>query len=205
MYILGIIDDDREQFRLFSRRFRNLNKDIKSVFVENCRSCEDVYNWIIDNNIECLLVDYKLSDLYQFTGAELVNYINSKVPDLPCIVLTSYKEDAEDEKLVIEPLIFEKSIMYKEKGSPEIERFINKVTHAIEVFRNRMKVNEEEYKLLFERKKELNSSEYERLQELFKLLKSYKIIENISIASIDSIVCDKIDNLIQKIDKIIEE
>ena len=205
MYILGIIDDDKEQFRLFSRRFKNLNKDIKSIFVEKCNSCEDVYNWIIDNKIECLLVDFKLLDLYQFNGAELVDYINSKIPDLPCIVLTSFKEDAEDEKLVMEPLIFEKSIMYKEKGSQEIEKFINQLTHAIEVFRNRMKKNEEEYRLLLRRKEELNSTEYERLQDLFKLLKSYRIIDNISIASIDSVVSNKIDSLILKIDKIIEE
>lgn len=205
MYRLAIIEDNKDQYVRLNRRFGNINKDINLDLVENCETCEDVYNWIVDNSIECLLVDYKLSNIYEFTGAQLVSYINSKIPDLPCVILTAYTEDAEAEKLVVKPLIFDKSVMTEAKDSPSLKEFLSLTMHAVDVFKKRMENNKVEYKELLGRKEELNSNEYSRLEELFRILKSYKIIDDISVANISEVVEDKINNLIKKLDQIIED
>lgn len=207
LYRLALIDDNKRQFDIFSRRFKKLEKDIELLFVENCTTCEDVLDWIIENKIECLLVDYKLTNKYNFTGAQLINYVNGRILDLPCVILTSYMEDAEDEKLVMKPLIFDKNIMTESKDSDQLREFIRTLIHSIQVFRKRMELNKDEYKDLLEKNKneKLNSKEYERFENLFKMLKSYDIIDDISVVSINMKFDTQMDNLINKIDKLLNK
>lgn len=211
MYKIGFIDDNESQFRRLNRKFKRITsivqKEIELEFVEECTNCSDVAEWILNNQVECLMVDYKLSNKYLFSGVELINYINSKIRDLPCVVLTSFPNDAIDKKLVIKPLIFDKEILTEESGSNKFKDFTEMLIHSIEVFRNRIKINEDEYKYLLEKYKKdsLNSDEYERFEELFKLLKSYDMIEDVSIVNINKKVETDITNLINKIDKLLEK
>lgn len=205
MYNLGMVDDDQQQFSTFKRRFRNINKEISITLADNCETYQEIYNWIIDQKIECLLVDHKLANQYNFNGVELVNYISSKIPDLPCVILTSYTEDAESEKLVIKPLIFDKSLMGEKKDSEKLNAFINLVTHGVDVFRNRMELNKAEYTTLLENKENLNPEEYNRLEDLFHILKSYGIIDEVSVISLNDKFQKEIDKLMDKLDKIIDK
>lgn len=205
MYNLGMVDDDQQQFSTFKRRFRNINKEIAITLVDNCETYQEIYNWIIDKKIECLLVDHKLANQYSFNGVELVNYVNSKIPDLPCVILTSYTEDAESEKLVIKPLIFDKNLMGEKKDSEKLNNFINLVIHGVDVFRNRMELNKAEYTNLLKNKEKLNAEEYTRLEELFHILKSYGIIDEVSVLSLNDKFQNEIDKIINRLDKIIEK
>lgn len=207
MYKIAFIDDSEKQFNLFSRRLKKLEKQIDLVFVEDCKTCEDISEWIIEKNIECLLVDYKLVEKYGFTGAKLINFLNSKIPSFPCIVLTSYPEDAEDEKLVMKPLIFDKNIIIESQESDRLREFIIMLIHSVEVFRKRLVMNQESYKILMDKNKksELTSKEYEEFEFLFKMLRAYGIIDDVSIVSINKKFNNQIDELMCKIDKLIDK
>ncbi|GAA0780151.1 hypothetical protein [Hathewaya limosa] len=207
MYNIGLIDDEYEQLKRYQKRFKSINKDIVISSVEGCHTCEDVVQWILNNRIECLLVDYKLVNKFSFTGAELINCINNKIGDLPCVILTSHKEDAEDEKLVLKLLIFDKELIGKERTSSELQEFIAMIIHAIEVFRKRFQLKKERYEALLQKaqKDVLNFKEKEQLEDLFKALRSYDIIDDVSVVSINKQVEDKVDNLINKIDELLNK
>lgn len=85
---IGFLDDESEAFVDYNKRLSKYG--IELLFVEDCVDKEDVLNWIINNEIQLLLVDYMLSELYDFNGTELIYYLNDKIPDFTCLILTSH-------------------------------------------------------------------------------------------------------------------
>lgn len=211
LYKIGFIEDSDKQFRRYKKKIEktanNLQFEISLSLVEDTVTCEDVAEWILDNKVECLIVDYKLSDKYAFSGVELINCINRKIRELPCVILTSFPNDAISEKLVIKPLIFDKEIMTEETTNSKVIKFVEMLIHSIEVFRNRMKTNEQEYEILLEKHRNgtIKSDEFENLEELLKLLKAYNLIEDISIVSLNKKVEQDISNLLDDIDKLLKK
>ena len=51
-YNIGYIDDDSSAFKDYAELLENY---ITLKLVENCSTKQDVYNWILENKIECFI------------------------------------------------------------------------------------------------------------------------------------------------------
>lgn len=120
MYRIGFIDDDLDSYEDY--RVRLARKDIELLYPDGITEMPEMIEWILSNGIKCFIVDYKLNNKYKFLGTELIAYINAKVPDLPCLILTNYPEESIRENLVIINLIEDRNVL----AANDIEEFVKK-------------------------------------------------------------------------------
>ena len=73
-YRIGFVDDFEDMIEKYIKKFRR--SDIEVIYADDCLTFEDIFEWILDNKINYLLVDYKLQQKYDFSGSELIRYIN---------------------------------------------------------------------------------------------------------------------------------
>lgn len=201
-YRVGFVDDLENMIEKYSKKLARDN--ISLIYASDCLTFNDVFEWILDNTIEYLLIDYNLSQKYNFSGSQLIHYINNMIPDLPCIIFSSVKDINDD--LVQRNLIKEKDIFEKSMDDIEYKKFIDEIKNGVEVFKKRKEASLEEYNnLLMKKNKDgfTNSSEEERFIYLYKILMSYGMVDKISPEIVKSSVEAKIDNLISKLDKYI--
>lgn len=197
---VGFIDDIEEMIQKYIKRLNRCN--IEVVYAKDCVTYEDIFNWILDNQIQYLLVDYNLTLKYEFTGSQLIHYINNKLPDLPCIIFSSVQEINDD--LVIRNLIKEKSVLESKFDSPEFIDFIDEMKNGARVFETRKDKSLEEYKMLLEVKEKTGfkkSEEEDRFIYLYRILSSYGMVDKISPELIKSSVENKIDSLLEKLNE----
>lgn len=204
MYKLGFIDDDNSLIEDYQKRLRR--KDIDLSFVENCTTEAEVAKWILKNEIKCMLVDYKLTGVYDFNGTELVAYLNSELPDLPCIILTNYCDQGIGENLVIKNLFVEREKLDADFDSPIFEELIASFKQAVEVFDNRLKRNVSEYEELKSKRdsENLTSDEEERFIEVFKLLRAYNEVDDIPAELLTSSVTKKMSDILDSLNKLLD-
>lgn len=201
-YRVGFVDDLENMIEKYSKKLARNN--ISLIYASDCLTFNDVFEWILNNTIEYLLIDYNLSQKYNFSGSQLIHYINNMIPDLPCIIFSSVKDINDD--LVQRNLIKEKDIFEKSMDDIEYKRFIDEIKNGVEVFKKRKEASLEEYNnLLMKKNKDgfSSSSEEERFIYLYKILMSYGMVDRISPEIVKSSVEAKIDDLISKLDKYI--
>ena len=92
-------------------------------------------------------------------------------------------------------------------GPHAFDKFIDRVKQAVTVFENRQKISLKEYNELLEKKKktELNVSEIERMEELYKRLYSYGLVEYMPKEFFETNIEEKIDELIKVVEKYIDK
>lgn len=205
MYKIGFIDDDNSMIELYKRRLSR--NEIELCYVERCVSLKDVIDWILENNIKCMLVDYILSDAYDYNGTQLVAYINSVLPDLPCIILSNYCETGKKENLVIENLFVDRDDLSAETNSEKFINLVNILKQAVDVFDNRLSRHIVEFEDLKTKKDEGNITtvEEERLIELFKILRAYNEIDDLPAELFTTNASKKMSSILQSLDKLIEK
>lgn len=217
MYVIGFIDDEesvyksyRRKFSFYNRKIDNEDEKISFIQINIKNNFTEIVDQILNEHIECVLIDNKMTTQKgeNLIGAELLKFINSTLVDLPCIMLTSWVLDAEDTELVYKPMIYDKEIMTKELDSIEFKDFIKMIEHCIKVFRKRKELDYEIYLKLFEKysnNKLDNSKEYEELTSKHRLLVAYNLIENVPIEALNAVINDKLDNIIDDLEKLLEE
>ena len=199
---IGYIDDDIDLIETYRELFKAENIEI--ITPDYLLDKQGIISWIINNNLKVILVDYKLSGKFNFNGTELIAYINSCMPNIQCILLTAYKEESIDEKLVINNLIVERSSY---ENSDAFVQFANLVKEAGEIFDKRLNLDLLEYEqLLIKKDNEIITSDEEvRLVNLSDLLRKYGELD----AEVPAIlkkteIEKKVDNLLDLLDKIIK-
>lgn len=205
MYKVGFIDDDKSLIDDYKIRLGR--KDIELLFVEECPKKENIIEWILNNGVKCMLVDYKLADAYDFNGAELVAFINSELPDLPCIILTNYCEEGIGQNLVIKNLFIEREHLDADIDSSEFENLVNIFKQAVEVFDNRLKRHQSEFEDLKVKKdnNDITINEEERLIELFKILRAYDEVDDMPAELLTTNASKKMFDILQSLDKLMEK
>ena len=201
-YRVGFVDDLENMIEKYSKKLSRDN--ISLIYAKDCLTFNDVFEWILDNTIEYLLIDYNLSQKYNFSGSQLIHYINNMIPDLPCIIFSSVNNINDD--LVQRNLIKDKNIFEKRMDDIEYRKFIDEIKNGVEVFKKRKEASLEEYNSLLIIKNKggfTNSSEEEKFIYLYKILMSYGMVDKISPEIIKSNIEAKIDDLISKLDKYI--
>lgn len=197
---IALIDDSKRQYDKYKTRLEL--KGINLIFMEYIQEYDKIIQWLLDNEIKFVLIDYKLDDKYEFEGSNLMHYIDNAIPDLQCALFTS---NIPDDNLVMNCQMIDKNV-FNTRGE-EFDKFIDRVKQAVTVFENRQKISLKEYNELLEKKKktELNASEIERMEELYKRLYSYGLVEYMPKEFFETNIEEKIDELIKVVEKYIDK
>ena len=151
-YRIGYLDEDEGYQAKFYQAFKN-EFDIKILY--------DVLRFINDEELDALVVDYRLADSGQltFNGDSVVDLINSQKKYFPLVMLTSYAQDA----------IAHMEDVYIVKDKEEIESsanlFLKQLETAIDRYQTKIITAENKIKELSE-KKVLSIQEEEELLRL---------------------------------------
>ena len=193
MYTIGCIDDDEFLVKGYSARLGRYK--ITLLYPDNCVEMKDILDWILLNNIRCLMVDFQLHHKFEFHGTDLVSFINVKLPDLPCVIMTGFIGDSIKTNMVVTNLIEDKKVL----EDNNLDKFVIKIKQAVDVFDKRLKKHTDEYMELLDKKRQLKISaiEEERFFDLFKLLRAYGEVDDIPVELLKSEVGKTLDQLIQ--------
>ena len=196
MYKIALIDDCKDQYENY--KYRLSKKGINLLFMEYKANYGEIIDWLLDNQIQFVLIDYKLDLQYDFCGSQLMQYINNAIPDLQCVLFTS---NTVDDDLVMDRLKIDKSV-FNTDGKEYIE-FIDTIKQAVTVFEKRKKMMEEQYIQLKEKKDKgkITALEEENLLRYYKILSSYGIVEKIPEELLSTKVEEKIDKLISEVEE----
>lgn len=201
MYRIGFIDDDRDSYEDY--KVRLARKDIELLYPDGVTEMSEIIEWILSKCIKCFIIDYKLYKKFKFLGTELVAYINVKIPDLPCLILTNYPEESINENLVITNLIEDRSVL----DAVDVEGFVTKIKQAVAVFENRLQKCHDYYEMLLKSKKKgsISAIEEEQFIDLYKLLRAYGEVDDLPVELLNSEVNQKIDEILERVNALIEE
>lgn len=185
MYRIGYIDDQPVQFINYQKKLRRRFEDVELVLLDKCSTREEFLEKIYEEQIDVLLVDYKMAGTFGFNGSTLINYINDQMRDLECFILTAVEQESIDDGLVSNRNIASKTIFDTEGDDEErvekLNKFILDLKDSAKVFQKRRETKKEQYIELFEKKKEqkLSMQEEEEYVRLYKVLSSYGMIEKL--------------------------
>ena len=201
MYRIGFIDDDRDSYEDYQVRLER--KDIELLYPDGITEMPEIIEWLLSNGIKCFIIDYKLNNKFKFLGTELIAYINARVPDLSCLILTNYPEESIRENLVIINLIEDRNVL----AADDIEEFVRKIKQAVDVFENRLHKYYINYEELLKAKKNgsISAIEEEQFINLYKLLRAYGEIDDLPIQLLSSELNQKIDEILGRVNILVEK
>ena len=199
MYKVGFVDNSFDLFSDYQTRLRR--HDIELLFPAAGNSKEEIVNWVLSNDIRCLLIDHKLSPDFDFAGTDLFAYINGALPDLPCMILTAYAPESLQENLVIQSMIENRDAL----DASNLTSIVEKIKQAVEVFNKRLELREVEYQVLLKAKQNdaIAAQQEERLDYLYQLLRSYGEVDELPTELLKPEMEQKIDLLIEKLNSVL--
>lgn len=203
MLAIGFIDDENKDLQNYKTRL--YREGIELFFVEDCNDMKSVVEWIGNNHIQCMLVDYKLTEKYSYKGTELVALINKEMPDLPCIMLTNNPLDGINENLVVKNLFIDREIMSHDAKDEKYLDFINTLKQATEVFTTRMELNLEEFKALKIKKDAMSITalEEEDYIKLYKVLRAYNVVDDLPVELLTSSGSQQMTQILESLNTMI--
>lgn len=198
---IGYLDDEYDILKSATRSLKKYGIEI--VALKNIDDVTDITlltDAIINNSLECLLVDYDLMKLEsKVYGTQIIKDVNEFLPDFTCFLLTNFTEQGINEKIVQKVFVQDKSIFAEEDDSPEFINFVNKIKDSIECFQKRLEVTKTEYNKLFEKKKEkqISASEDERFIYLYKVLSAYELVDKMPDVLVRSSTQETLEDMLQ--------
>lgn len=202
MYTIGYIDDENDLISDYIKRLKRRDIELQVAPVGDMSV---VKKWIVDNNIECMIIDYQLKAEYNFVGTELFSYLSDELPGLPCIILTSFTDSSVNENMVVKNCIVDRSIM--DKNGPEFDEFCEMLKQSTEVFKTNKNKYATKYSTLYQ--KRLNGTilpeEEEELLSVFKILRAYGDVDDISAQLLTTKVDMALDAVLGKLDELLSK
>ncbi len=198
---IGYLDDEYDILKSATRSLKKYGIEI--VALKNINDVTDITlltDAIINNSLECLLVDYDLMKLEsKVYGTQIIKDVNEFLPDFTCFLLTNFTEQGINEKIVQKVFVQDKAIFAEEDASPEFINFVNRIKNSIECFQKRLEVTKTEYNKLFEKKKEkqISASEDERFIYLYKVLSAYELVDKMPDVLVRSSTQDTLEDMFQ--------
>lgn len=198
---IGYLDDEYDILKSATRSLKKY--DIEIIALKNISDLTNITllaDAIIDNSLECLLVDYDLMKLEsKVYGTQIIKDVNELLPDFTCFLLTNFTEQGINEKIVQKVFVQDKSIFAEDDDSPEFINFVNRIEDSIECFQKRLEVTKNEYMKLFEKKKEklILASEEERFLYLYKVLSAYDLVDKMPDVLVRNSTQDTLEDMLQ--------
>lgn len=201
MIRIGFIDDENTSYEDYAKRLKRRNIDL--FFYEGKNSSTEIIDWIIAENLMCILVDYDLSRKFTKNGTDLVFEINQVLPDFPCIMLTNYPEQSKGEKLVPYRLIWDR----EEMNASDLSGVVEAINNEVSVFLKRKETLYMQYGSLIEKRRNasLTATEEERFLQLHTLFSRYGETDDIPAQLLSSDTNKKLDSLIDRMSRLLEK
>lgn len=209
MYRIGYLDDENREYDNYKVDLEYHNIDL--IKITDITKKSQLRDYILNEKLDAIIIDYDLSKFHNdelVDGNSLVRYLNIEIPDFPSIILTSFATDSRNDNTVINALILDRDIMTSDVDGSEYLRFINTITNLIHVFKKRLELNIEEYQSLISKRKNqsmLTPVEEQRLINLYKILYSYELIDEINPLLLTPSLGEKLDKVLESIKKLTEE
>ena len=202
MYKVGIVDDTDELLDDYKVR---LKREAIELIVAPEGSMGDIKEWIVQEKIKSILIDYQLSSKYDFNGTELAFYLEDALQGMPYLILTSYPKDSVDEKIVVKNAICDRSIM--DKTGDEFNDFCDQLKQMTEVFDNTLKKYKEKYEKILKEKQKRNLSvkEEEELMDIFRILKASREVDEVPAEMLKSSFSGQIDLVLNQLDTLLKK
>ena len=103
---------------------------------------------IAHNRIQGLIIDYKLDSMHKvIEGKDIAEYLHSKVPAFPVVVLTNVPERGKEEDLIDPDKVYDKKTFLDLDNSPSAEMVFN-IRRNIERYMRKRKNLEDSLSLL---------------------------------------------------------
>lgn len=209
MYRIGYLDDENREYDNYKIDLAHHKIDL--IKVSDVITKAQLRDYILNEKLDAIIIDYDLSKFHcdeLSDGNALVRYLNIEIPDFPSIILTSFAADSRNKNTVINALILDRDIMTKDSDGQEYCEFVNTIINLITVFRKRLDLNTEEYCGLVSKQKggvSLSSIEEQRLINLYRLLHSYDLIDEISPLLLTPSLGKKLDKVLESIKRLTGE
>lgn len=202
MYRVGYIDDENDLISDYVKRLQR--RDI-ALIVAPVGDMAAIKKWIVDTNIECMLIDYQLKAAYDYVGTELFSYLYDELPGLPCIILTSYTDSSVNENTVVKNCIVDRSVL--DKSGTEFDEFCDMLKQSTEVFKTNKNKYISKYNELYKKKSEgsIMPEEEEELLSVFKILRAYGEVDDISSQFLKTKVDFALDAVLGKLDELLNK
>lgn len=199
MYVIGFVDNSFDLLPDYKKRLSRHEIDL--LFPDAGKSKTEIVDWILQNDVRCLMVDHKLRPNFDYVGTDLVAYINSLLPDLPCMILTAYQQESLNEKLVIKNMIESRDVL----DASDLFEFCEKLKQAVDVFSKRLKLHESEYRSLLEARRgnKISAQQEERFTYLYRILRAYGEVDELPVELLQSAIEEKMDSLISEINELL--
>ncbi len=203
MYRVGYLDDEKSILDDYKKRLKG--RDIDLVIAPSGCSKDEVKKWIVKENVKCMLADYQLSAEYDFNGTELVSYLNDELPGLPCMILTSYREDSVEENVVLSKCIVDRDLMAG--NEKEFSQFCADLIQATEVYDRNMQKYKEKYAYLLGKKKNgtITNREEEDFFAVYRTMRAYGEVDDLPENLLKPEVSNQIDDLLRKLDSLLDK
>lgn len=202
MYKVGYIDDENDLISDYIKRLQR--RDIELI-VAPVGDMAAIKRWIVDANIECMLIDYQLKAEYDYVGTELFSYLYDELPGLPCIILTSFTDSSVNENTVVKNCIVDRSVL--DKSGTEFDEFCDMLKQSTEVFKTNKNKYITKYTELYKKKNEgsIMPEEEEELLLVFKILRAYGEVDDISSQFLKTKVDAALDAVLEKLDELLNK
>ena len=133
-YRIGYIDEEPKEVEDFQSYFDAYESEIEVIPINpNDKDIEDIVDEVLVNKCDVIVIDFylKYADSHvKVNGDELLLRIKERQLNLPLLIFTSRREEANNGFLLIYTLICDKS----EINDPENPAFKNKIVKHIEFY-----------------------------------------------------------------------
>lgn len=214
---IGILDDDKSKVtQIMNSLIKGVNGANKEkitkyqefkfepIEIEIRNNIPELISEIIDKNIDCMIIDYKLNSygVINFNGIEFAQALFDSLYDFPIFILTSYEDDLFSNEVYDAYKIFDFG-RYLHEDRERIELNF-KIIEQVFKTRKQFSLWETELLKLISRKGESDKVDSKIIELDTKIEKSLN--GRNSFSQKKKIDWDnKLDKLIEKLDKVIEE
>ena len=166
---------------------------------------EDIISQIMDEKLDCVLVDYKLSSKrnVSYNGVELASQILEALYDFPIFILTSYEDELFNQEIFDAYQIFDIERYLNDKD--ETQELNYKIVEQILKHRKQIEIWEKRLKELLPKAGESEKIDSEIIELDSKIEKTIDGKSSLSRKKKEELTSKKIIELLEKINELIGE
>ena len=197
---VGFIDDEDTSYQDYAKRLKR--RDIDLLLYEGTSDINTIVDWIINESILCVLIDYDLSEKFEYDGTDLVFEINQILPNFPCIMITNYPEESKNEELVPQRLIWDREIM-----NEDLSKIVDPIKNEIAVYLKRKNALYEQYGALAAKRieAELTIDEEETFLKLHNVFSKYGETDDVPPQLLTTDTNKRLDSIIHDLSQLLDK
>ncbi|MCY4184280.1 MAG: hypothetical protein OXC82_13185 [Rhodobacteraceae bacterium] len=121
-------EDERDNFFTDANQFGFKEEEIKLVDPEPWKDPEKLIEYLLEDHIDVLIIDYFLSEVAElnYSGKDLADHLLRLRPGFPCFVLTSFEVNAINDSSDVN-LVYSKNSQYFERVKKQVQNYQTRI------------------------------------------------------------------------------